>query len=137
MNSKGILNIEMFISLMILITIFTMMISISTQEFTSIEETQNRKEARIITKDISRIISDVYTGQDGFSRKYKLPETINQEGYIVQINKTGVYISSHYQITHTNLNTQIKHNPEKINLQPGNVYEFTNNNQTIEIRQST
>lgn len=133
MDSKGIFNIELLISLIIMLIIFLMLINITTQEYSSIEETQNRKEARIITSDISEIINDVYIKGDNYSRKYKLPEKINQETYILQINNSGVYLNSHYQITFSKFYPKIKLRPEKIVLQAGNVYGFNNNNNTIEI----
>ena len=61
MDSKGIFNIELFISLMVLIIIFSMIISYSIQEYTSMEETQNRRQARITVMDIYEVIMDVYT----------------------------------------------------------------------------
>lgn len=133
MNSKGIFNIELLISLIIMLIIFLMLINITTQEYSSIEETQNRKEARIITSDISEIINDVYIKGDNYSRKYKLPEKINHETYILQINNSGVYLNSHYQITYSKFYPKITLRPEKIILQAGNIYEFNNNNDTIEI----
>lgn len=135
MDSKGIFNIELLISLMLFLIISLMLINITTQEYSSIEETQNRKEARIITSDISEIINDVYIKGDNYSRQYKLPEKINQETYVLQINSSGVYINSHYQISYSNFFPKITLRPEKVFLQAGNVYEFTNNNSTIEIYQ--
>ena len=134
MDSKGIFNIELYISLMILLIIITMVLSIGIQEFSSIEETQNRKEARIITTDITRIINNVYIKGDNYSYKYKLPEKINNETYILQINDTGVYINSHYQMTYSKPIHNIIFRPEKMTLKGGDVYEFVNNNNTIEIK---
>jgi len=94
MDSKGIFNIELFISLMILLIIFAMIISFSIEEFSSFEETQNRKESRVLVSDITEIIMDVYIKGDGFSRRYELPSKINEETYILQINESGVYINS-------------------------------------------
>lgn len=135
MNSKGIFNIEMLISLMLLLIIMAMLISIAVEEFSSIEETQNRKEARIITMDIVKIINKVYINGENYSEKYKLPEKINNETYIIQINKSGVYLNSHYQMTHGRPVHNVMYNPEKITLERGNVYEFINNNNSITIIQ--
>ena len=136
MDSKGIFNIELFISLMVLLLIFSMMISFSVEEFSSIEETQNRKESRIIVSDISEIMMDVYIKGDGFSRCYELPCKINQETYILQINDSGVYVNSHYQMTYSQTFSKNILKSKKYVLQPGYVYEFININNSIEIVQN-
>ncbi len=133
MDSKGIFNIEILISLMFLIIIFSLLLSLSITEFTAIDETQNRKESRIITNDISEIINKVYQNENGYSIQYKLPSKINKETYILKINNTGVYINSHYQLTYSNLlpNHILKQN--NYYLDAGNVYTFTKNNNTVDI----
>lgn len=131
MDSKGIFNIELFISLMVLIIIFSMIISFSIQEYTSMEETQNRRQARITVMDIYEVIMDVYTKGNGFSRKYKLPTKINSQTYILQINGSGVYLNSHNQVIYSEIPPQIINESKKYNLKPGYVYEFFNNNDTI------
>ena len=133
MDSKGIFNIEILISLMFLIIIFSLLLSLSITEFTAIDETQNRKESRIITNDISEIINKVYQNENGYSIQYKLPSKINKETYILKINNTGVYINSHYQLTYSNLlpNHILKQN--NYQLDAGNVYTFTKNNNTVDI----
>ena len=133
MNSKGIFNIELYVSLMMLLIIITMILSIGMQEFSSLEETQTRKEARTVTTDITRIINTVYLNGDNCSYTYRLPEKINNETYILQINATGVYLNSHYQMTYSKPIYNIEYQREKIILKGGDVYEFINNNNTIEI----
>ena len=135
MDSKGIFNSELFISLMVLLIIFAMIISFSLEEFSSIEETQNRKESRLLVSDISEIMTDVYIKGDGFSRRYELPSKINNESYILQINDSGVYVNSHYQITYSQTFPENILKSKKYVLQPGYVYEFTNINNSIEIIQ--
>lgn len=135
MDSKGIFSIELFISLAVLLIIFSAIISISTEGFLSIEETQNRKEARIIVSDVSEIIMDVYVKGNGFSRKYELPDKINNETYILQINGSGVYVNSHYQITYSRILPHTIPKSKKYTLKPGYVYEFLNNNNSIEVIQ--
>ncbi|MBE6485601.1 MAG: hypothetical protein E7Z85_02010 [Methanosphaera stadtmanae] len=136
MDSKGIFNIELFISLMILLIIFAMIISFSIEEFSSFEETQNRKESRVLVSDITEIIMDVYIKGDGFSRRYELPSKINEETYILQINESGVYINSHYQITYSQTFSKNILKSKKYILKPGYVYEFRNINNSIEIIQN-
>lgn len=60
MDSKGVFNIELFISLILLLIIFSMIMSFSIEEFSSIEETQNRKESRIIVTELTDLMMDVY-----------------------------------------------------------------------------
>lgn len=133
MDSKGIFNIEMFIVMIILLILFSMLLSFSIEEFSALDETQNRKESRIIVSDISEIINDVYMKGDSFSRKYYLPEKINTQTYVIQINDTGVFVNSHYQITYSQILPKNILKSKKYVLIPGYVYEFKNNNNSIEI----
>ena len=132
METKGTLNIEILITLMTLMLIFSMIISITSQTITINDATQNRKESRIIADEIANIIIKCYKTGDGYSKNYTLPETIHQETYIVKINQSGVHINSHYQIAtkYQNFNTMIQ---GQIYLSPGKTYEFKNNNDTITI----
>ncbi len=134
MDSKGIFNIEMIISLIILLIIFTYISSITMTEFSSIDETENRKESRIITNDIKEIIIQVHQAGNGYSIKYHLPPKINKETYILIINDTGVFVNSHYQLTYSKILPNII-KQKQYYLEPGNIYEFTNNNDTVEIIQ--
>ncbi|RAP52586.1 MAG: hypothetical protein BZ138_02805 [Methanosphaera sp. rholeuAM270] len=137
MNSKGIINIEILISLMLFIMICLLLSSLAMQEYTSIDETQNRKESRIIVSDISDIINRVYQNGDGYSITYKLPPKINKETYVLKINDTGVYINSHYQLSYSKIFVSNILKQKQYYLAPGNVYEFINNNNSIEIIQNT
>ena len=137
MDSKGVFNIELFISLILLLIIFSMIMSFSIEEFSSIEETQNRKESRIIVTELTDLMMDVYIKGDGFSRKYELPSKINKETYVPQINDSGVFINSHYQITYSQLFSKHILKSKKYVLKPGYVYEFVNINDSIEIIQDT
>ena len=83
--------------------------------------------------DISEIINDVYMKGDSFSRKYYLPEKINTQTYVIQINDTGVFVNSHYQITYSQILPKNILKSKKYVLIPGYVYEFKNNNNSIEI----
>lgn len=136
MESKGIINLEFLAVFFILLLTCSMVVSISIQEFKSIDQTQNRKEARMISQDISKIINTVYIQQDGSEITYTLPSKINQESYIVQINKTGVYVNSHYQLTNEVIIPKMNLNKNNYILTPGNTYVFKHYNDTIIIQQN-
>ncbi len=136
MDSNGIFNIQFIISLMILLIIFTTLLSISVEEFTAIDETQNRKESRIITDDLSEIINEVYVKGDGYSREYELPSKINTESYVLLVNATGVYINSHYQFTYSKFFPQGILKRKEFYLEPGNLYTFINKNNSVDIIQN-
>ena len=140
MNKKGTINLEFLILIMCLLILFSMLISISENEFNAIQETQNRKEAKMITNDISHIINNVNLHSEGFSQTYQLPETINKETYVVQINSTGVYVNSHYQLTYNKFiptNVYYKNtNNKNMYLKPGHEYKFINKDNRIEIHQT-
>ncbi|WP_143741300.1 hypothetical protein [Methanosphaera sp. WGK6] len=112
-----------------------MVISISIEELTIIEETQNRKDARIVSNDLSGILNEVNIQNEGYSRSYTLPSKINQETYIVKINHSGVYINSHYQITYSKIIPSNKLASKNFILIPGNTYKIINNNESIDIIQ--
>lgn len=135
MDSRGIFDIDLFISLMLLIMIFSAMLSFSTQEHSAMEENQNRRIARVVVMDVSTIIMDVYAGGDGFSRKYELPNKINKQTYVLWINSSGVYLNSHNQVTYAQLPSGIISQSKKYTLKPGHVYEFSNINESIYITQ--
>lgn len=137
MNNKGTISLELIITFMAFIIITSMIITYTYDEFELIDQTQNRKEARLITVHISQLIDNVYINGDGYSQVYKLPEKINDESYILFINESGVYLNSHYQIT---MDTYTNHaisfdNGKKIILTPGNTYQFINQDNKIIIYQ--
>lgn len=135
METKGTINLEFLIVFFILLIICSMIFSISLQELSTINQTQNRKEARMVSNDISQIINQVYIHEDGYTTEYTLPSKINQESYIVQINKTGVYVNSHYQLTRNDFIPKNNIKSKNYILQPGNTYVFKNNNKEIFIYQ--
>lgn len=135
MESKGTLTLEFLITIFVCIIICSMIVSVTIEEFKSIEETQNRKEARLVSDDISQTINKVNINGDGYSVKYRLPSKINNETYIVKINESGVYINSHYQLTYTNIIPGNNLRSKTFILLPDNTYEFKNNNKTIDIIQ--
>ncbi|MDD6285720.1 hypothetical protein OTK55_03255 [Methanosphaera sp. Vir-13MRS] len=135
MEEKGTIILEYIIVFFILIVLCSLLISITFTEFQMADETQNRKEARIISNQISEIINNVNINQNGYSTTYTLPDKINKESYIVKINKTGVYINSHYQLTRSNIIPKNALKNTNYILTPGNTYEFKNINQTIVITQ--
>jgi len=139
MNTKGTINLEYLITIMVLIMISLTIVALSQQEFESLDQTQNRKDARLVSLELTRTINNVYAQGNAFSQKYTLPDKINNETYIVKINTTGVYINSHYQITYNNyMASQVvdqNTNSQTIYLTPGNTYQFTNINNKIEVHQ--
>lgn len=137
MNNKGTISLELILTFMILIVIFSMMIAFSLNEFSLIDQTQNRKEARLITIHVSQIIDNVYVNGEGYSQTYTLPEKINDESYILYLNESGIFLNSHNQITMDKYNRGVLsfNNGKKIILTPGNTYQFVNNNNKVNIYQ--
>lgn len=133
MNTKGLVSLEYVIILMVLFMIFSLIISLSLDELDIIEESQNRKEARLLCDDVSQTINMVYINGNGYSKQYTLPSKINQKTYIMKINTTGVYVNSHYQLTYSKI---IPHNnllTKNMILESGNTYEFININGFVNI----
>lgn len=99
MNERGQITINLWWFLYCYFGIFLTVLSITNEELDSSKSDTKRKQARTISDDIASVVNQVYIQGSGYSKTYTLPSKINQETYIVQINKTGVYINSHYQIT--------------------------------------
>ena len=121
MEEKGTIILEYIIVFFILIVLCSLLISITFTEFQS--------------NQISEIINNVNINQNGYSTTYTLPDKINKESYIVKINKTGVYINSHYQLTRSNIIPKNALKNTNYILTSGNTYAFKNINQTIVITQ--
>lgn len=115
-----------------LLGIFLTVLSITNEELDSINQTQKRKQARMVSDDIASVINQVYIQGSGYSKTYTLPSKINQETYIVQI-KTGVYINSHYQMTKSHYIPKKNIIQKNYILLPNNTYVFKNNNNIIEV----
>lgn len=135
MNNNGNLSLELLLTFMIFIIIISSVISNVGTEFDSIGQTHTRREAKEVTMQVSHIINEVYFMQNSYTQNYRLPEYINNESYILQINSSGVYVNSHYQITKDEyIPKNITFNGKKsknIFLTPGDTYAFTNNNGVI------
>ncbi|MBQ6444679.1 MAG: hypothetical protein IJJ11_08410 [Methanosphaera sp.] len=135
MNNEANISLELLLTFMLFVIIFSTVISIASTEFDSISETHTRQEAKEQTMRVSNIINEVYFMGNSYSQNYRLPEHINNESYIIQINSSGVYVNSHYQITKDEyIPKNITFNGKKsknIILTPGDTYTFTNNNGVI------
>jgi adenine-specific DNA methylase len=74
---------------------------------------------------------------NGYNEKFHLPQHINNESYVLEINSSGVYVNSHYQLTKDDIIARdIYYNNKKsknIFLTPDNTYTFTNKNGQIHI----
>ncbi|WP_308573782.1 hypothetical protein [uncultured Methanosphaera sp.] len=131
-NQKGFINIELIITLILILIFLTTIINLNYQQYEIIDETQNRKQARLLVDDITQIISTQNTRPEGYITTYTMPDKINNETYILIINETHISINSHYQIASSKLQkTNIK--PKKHILTPGNTYQFKTKNKTIYI----
>lgn len=131
METKGTVNFEFLTVFLILLLVCSGIFSLSLQELSTINQTQNRKEARMVSGDISLIINRVFIRGDGYTEEYILPSRINQESYIVLINQSGVYVNSHYQLTRNDFIPENNLKSKNYILQPGNTYVFKNNNGEI------
>ncbi|MDO5825574.1 MAG: hypothetical protein Q4Q22_04265 [Methanosphaera sp.] len=135
MNNKGNVSLELLLTFMIFIMIVSSVVSIAYSQLDSIDETHTRRQAKEQTLHVSHIMNEVYFMGNSYSRKYQLPENINDESYVMEINSTGVYVNSHYQLTKDEyIPKNISHNGKKsknIFLTPGNTYTFTNKNGEI------
>jgi hypothetical protein len=122
---------------MIFIIIISSVISLVNNEFDTLDETHTRRQAKEQTMKVSHIINNVYLMGNGYNEKYHLPQHINNESYVLEINSSGVYVNSHYQLTKDDIIARdIYYNNKKsknIFLTPDNTYTFTNKNGQIHI----
>lgn len=139
MNTNGMINLEVLLYFMIIIIIFSTLLALCTNELKVVKQTENRKEARLISLEITGLINNVYLQNDGFCISYTLPEKINEESYVIEINDSKVYVNSHYQLCVDESNvkniTYNGKNRKNIILLSGNTYFFEKNNNTVNIYQ--
>jgi hypothetical protein len=137
MNTKGNVSLELLLTFMIFIIIISSVISLVNNEFDTLDETHTRRQAKEQTMKVSHIINNVYLMGNGYNEKYHLPQHINNESYVLEINSSGVYVNSHYQLTKDDIIARdIYYNNKKsknISLTPDNTYTFTNKNGQIHI----
>lgn len=137
MNTKGNVSLELLLTFMIFIIIISSVISLVNNEFDTLDETHTRRQAKEQTMKVSHIINNVYLMGNGYNEKYHLPQHINNESYVLEINSLGVYVNSHYQLTKDDIIARdIYYNNKKsknIFLTPDNTYTFTNKNGQIHI----
>jgi hypothetical protein len=137
MNTKGNVSLELLLTFMIFIIIISSVISLVNNEFDTLDETNTRRQAKEQTMKVSHIINNVYLMGNGYNEKYHLPQHINNESYVLEINSSGVYVNSHYQLTKDDIIARdIYYNNKKsknIFLTPDNTYTFTNKNGQIHI----
>lgn len=134
MNQKGTITLEYILTTLILLIIVILIASLTLQQYINVEETQNRKEARLLVNDIAGIINNLNTKTDGYTTTYTMPELINNETYILKINSTDVQINSHYQLASSKIQ-KAKLNLKYYILKPRYEYVFSIKNKTIFIEE--
>lgn len=133
-KQKGFINIELIITTIIILIFISTTIQLNLQQYEKIDETQNRKQARLVVCDISEIINNLNYEPEGYQTTYKMPHKINDETYVLIVNQTDVSVNSHYQIATSKLQkTKLKN--IKYILTPDNTYQFIIKNNTIHISQ--
>ena len=60
MNERGQITIEFMVVFILLLGIFLTVLSITNEELDSINQTQKRKQARMVSDDIASVIKQVY-----------------------------------------------------------------------------
>jgi len=137
MNNKGNLSLELLLTFMIFIIITSSLLSMTMSEFDSLGETHTRRQAKELTMQVSHTINTVYLMGNSYSQEYHLPKQINNESYILEINSSGVYVNSHYQLTKDDIVTKNVYLDGKkrknMILIPDHTYTFTNKNDEVYI----
>ena len=65
MNERGQITIEFMVVFILLLGIFLTVLSITNEELDSINQTQKRKQARMVSDDIASVINQVYIQGSG------------------------------------------------------------------------
>lgn len=137
MDNKGNLSLEILLTFMLFVIIISSVFSMVTKEFDTLEETHTRRQAKVLTMQVSNTINTVSLMGGDYSQQYHTPKQINNESYILEINSSGVYINSHYQMTKDDiLAKDIFFNNKRsknIILIPDHTYTFTNKNGDVYI----
>lgn len=83
MDSKGIINLELLFSTLIIILLIIINFPMIEENLNSNIEIEENNECRLLLNHIANSINEVNSRGYGFNRKIRLPESINENHYSI------------------------------------------------------
>lgn len=146
MDSKGLINIELLFCTIIIIMILIINIPFLEHSLDSSKELNENSNGRILLESLSNSINQVNSNKIGYSKKIKLPQTINGYYYTVLIHNNEVILEfnnkkARSNIQQINIVDSENQSLENVQLFNGRTYIIkkilANNNQSNIINQSS
>ena len=146
MDSKGLINIELLFCTIIIIMILIINIPFLEHSLDSSKELNENSNGRILLERLSNSINQVNSNKIGYSKKIKLPQTINRYYYTVLIHNNEVILEfnnkkARSNIQQINIVDSENQSLDNVQLFNGRTYiikkTLANNNQSNIINQSS
>ncbi len=146
MDSKGIINLELLFSTLIIILLLIINFPMIEENLNSNIEIEENNECRLLLNHIANSINEVNSRGYGFNKKIRLPESINENHYsiIVKNNEITVEFNNKKgksQINPINLVDANNKTMDSVQLFKGRTYliekRSINDNKTHIINQSS
>lgn len=146
MDSKGIINLELLFCTLIIILLLIIYFPMIEQNLSSNIEIEENSESRFLLNHISDSINEVNSKGQGFNKKIKLPESINDNYYSVIVKNNEILVEFNNkkgksQINPINIVDANNKTIDSVQLFEGSTYliekRLINDNKTHIINQSS
>ena len=146
MDSKGIINLELLFCTLIIILLLIIYFPMIEQNLSSTIEIEENSESRFLLNHISDSINEVNSKGQGFNKKIKLPESINDNYYSVIVKNNEILVEFNNkkgksQINPINIVDANNKTIDSVQLFEGSTYliekRLINDNKTHIINQSS
>ena len=92
MDSKGIMNLELLFSTLIIILLLIINFPMIEQNLNSNIEIGENSEGRFMINHIANSVNEVNSKESGFNKKIKLPESINGNYYSIIVKNNEIIV---------------------------------------------
>jgi uncharacterized protein (UPF0333 family) len=146
MDSKGIINLELLFSTLIIILLLIINFPMIEENLNSNIEIEENNECRLLLNHIANSINEVNSRGYGFNKKIKLPESINENHYSIVVKNNEIIVEFNNkkgksQINPINLVDANNKTMDSVQLFKGRTYliekRLINDNKTHIINQSS
>ena len=146
MDSKGIINLELLFSTLIIILLIIINFPMIEENLNSNIEIEENNECRLLLNHIANSINEVNSRGYGFNKKIRLPESINENHYSIIVKNNEIIIEfnnkkGRSQINPINLVDANNKTMDSVQLFKGRNYliekRLINDNKTHIINQSS
>lgn len=92
MDSKGIINLELLFSTLIIILLLIINFPMIEENLNSNIEIEENNECRLLLNHIANSINEVNSRGYGFNKKIRLPESINENHYSIIVKNNEITV---------------------------------------------